>query len=145
LAKQMAQENNMQFQAKLSWDNDFSPVQDLEIVREEVGASSRKEYFEVHHKDYMQKICHQMWDIPQINWERKNLGCCRNFWGDFGGNAFSDGLEACLNHEKNELCQNMLLGLREARDDIPCTTCNIYLSIKSKKNGCGGSRTGGGH
>ncbi len=31
---------------------------------------------------------------------RKVLGCCRNFWGDFGGNAFTDGLVSSLNNEK---------------------------------------------
>ncbi len=81
----------------------------------------------------MQDICHQLWDMPQINWDGKNLGCCRNFWGDFGGNAFTNGLEACLNSEKMSYARDMLLGLKEARDDIPCTTCNIYLSMKSEK------------
>ena len=45
----------------------------------------------------MQEICHQLWDAPQINWDGKILGCCRNFWGDFGGNAFTEGLFQSVN------------------------------------------------
>lgn len=37
---------------------------------------------------------------PQINWDGKLLGCCLNFWGDFGGNAFEQGLERILTSEK---------------------------------------------
>jgi len=133
LAKKKARENNMSFDAKLSWDNEISPVRDLEMVREEAGASSRKEYFEINRQDYMQEICHQLWDMPQINWDGKNLGCCQNFWGDFGGNAFTNGLEACLNSEKMNYARDMLSGLQESRDDIPCTTCSIYLGMKNER------------
>jgi hypothetical protein len=48
----------------------------------------------------MHSICHELWDMPQVNWDGKVLGCCRNFWGDFGGNAFTDGLIESLNNEK---------------------------------------------
>jgi len=68
----------------------------------------------------------QLWKHPQINWDGKVLGCCRNFWGDFGGNAFRDGLTPSLNHEKMSYARDMLEGKKPARPDIPCTTCELY-------------------
>jgi MoaA/NifB/PqqE/SkfB family radical SAM enzyme len=131
LAKKLAAELNMKFRPKLTWDPDFSPVRDPERVRQAIGAASREEYREQHGSDYMQGICHQLWDQPQINWDGKVLGCCRNFWGDFGGNAFAEGLVSSVNNEKMEYARQMLLGRNEAREDIPCSTCEIYLGMKS--------------
>jgi MoaA/NifB/PqqE/SkfB family radical SAM enzyme len=125
-ARVMARELAMEFNAKLSWDAEFSPVRDSERVAAATGtgAANRDEYQRQHGVDYMQHICHQLWDNPQINWNGKVLGCCRNFWGDFGGNAFRDGLEASLNNEKIAYARDMLLGRAPARDDLPCTTCD---------------------
>ena len=127
-ARQMARELSMSFRTKLSWDPRFSPVRDEDLVRKEggVGAATRAEYKEMTGADLMEGTCHQLWGRPQINWDGKLLGCCRNFWGDFGGNAFSDGLSACLNGEKMHYAREMLRGRQPPRDDIPCTTCEIY-------------------
>jgi hypothetical protein len=120
---------------KLSWDAEFSPVRDSERVAAATGtgAANRNEYQRQHGVDYMQHICHQLWDNPQINWNGKVLGCCRNFWGDFGGNAFRDGLEASLNNEKIAYARDMLLGRAPARDDLPCTTCDIYIGMRRNR------------
>ena len=132
LAKKLANELGMKFYLKLSWDAKVSPVRDQEFVREEVGAASRDEFRQNHGVDYMQGICHQLWDQPQINWDGKMLGCCRNFWGDFGReNAFEDGLLNSINSEKMAYARGMLLGKKVARDDIPCTTCGIYLGMRA--------------
>ena len=64
----------------------------------------------------------------------KNLGCCRNFWGDFGGNAFNDGLRACFNHEKMRYARAMLRGRKPPRDDIPCSTCEIYHAMRDRSD-----------
>lgn len=45
---------------------------------------------------------------PQINWDGKLLGCCLNFWGDFGGNAFEQGLEHVLSSENLAYARRML-------------------------------------
>jgi hypothetical protein len=74
----------------------------------------------------------QLWENPQINWDGKNLGCCRNFWGDFGGNAFTDGLRACFNHEKMHYARAMLRGRKPPRDDVPCSTCEMYHSMRDR-------------
>ena len=130
-ARKLARELGMGFYAKLSWDPKFSPVQDRELVRREAGAATREEYRQLHQADYMLGICHQLWDRPQINWDGKNLGCCRNFWGDFGGNAFQDGLLQTVNSEKMQYARGMLLGSQPPRDDIPCTTCQIYIDMRA--------------
>jgi Iron-sulfur cluster-binding domain len=74
-------------------------------------------------------ICNNLWDDPQINWDGKVLGCCRNFWGDFGGNAFRDGFLMAVNNEKIQYARDMLLGRKVARDDIPCFSCDIYQTM----------------
>jgi hypothetical protein len=130
-ARRMAEELDMKLFAKLTWDDDFSPIHDKETVRRETktGAATGLEFKERYGYDYMQHICNQLWDNPQINWDGKVLGCCRNFWGDFGGNAFTDGLIPSLNNEKIRYARKMLRGEMPAREDIPCTTCEIYLHM----------------
>ncbi|MEO3430728.1 radical SAM protein [Pelagibius sp. CAU 1746] len=132
-AQRLAESLGMTFRAKLSWDDGFSSVKDKEAVARlsGVGVASRAEFKEKHGYNYMQGICQQLWHLPQINWDGKVLGCCRNFWGDFGANAFTDGLEKAVNSEKMLYAREMLLGEKPARDDIPCTTCEIYLGMKA--------------
>jgi hypothetical protein len=132
-ARRMAQELGMEFFAKLSYDDNFSPITDKEVVRRETntGAATRAEFKERHGRNYMQSICHQLWDMPQINWDGKVLGCCRNFWGDFGGNAFTDGLIPSLNNERITYARRMLRGEAATRQDIPCSTCEIYLDMRA--------------
>jgi len=67
-----------------------------------------------------------------VNFDGKMLGCCRNFWGDFGPNAFTDGLTASVNGEKMTYARKMLRGDAAAREDIPCTTCEIYLGMQRR-------------
>jgi len=133
-ARKRASELNMDFRLKLNWDAGFSPVRDKEFVRKQVGAASREEYKLRKGVAYAGRICHQLWEEPQINWNGKLLGCSRNFWGDFGGNVFTDGLMTSMNNEKIKYARDMLLGKKIPRADIPCTTCDIYLTrAKGKK------------
>jgi hypothetical protein len=60
------------------------------------------------------------------------LGCCRNFWGDFGSNAFTEGLAASVNSEKMNYARKMLRGGDASRADIPCTTCEIYQGMQRR-------------
>jgi MoaA/NifB/PqqE/SkfB family radical SAM enzyme len=134
-AHQMAQQLGMEFYVKLSWDDDFSPITDRSLVRSatNTGAATRQEFKNLYGRDYTQGICQQLWDNPQVNWDGKVLGCCRNFWGDFGGNAFTDGLVPSLNNDKIAHARKMLRGEAPPRDDIPCTTCEIYLHRRANE------------
>jgi len=138
-ARQMAKDLNMLFFLKLSYDDLytdlFSPVKDADrdLIRREtgLGVSDRKEYLEKTGKEYMERMCAQLWLRPQINFDGKVFGCCVNYWGDFG-NAFQEGLSKCLNNEKMNYARQMLLGLKESREDIPCTICKFYKSRKKR-------------
>jgi MoaA/NifB/PqqE/SkfB family radical SAM enzyme len=126
VARRMADDLGMRFRAKLSWDPDFSPIRDGRLVSRQAGAASRADFITRTGKDYMSGICHQLWNAPQINWDGRVLGCCRNFWGEFGGNAFEEGVAAVANSERMSYARAMLEGKQPAREDIPCTTCEIY-------------------
>lgn len=128
----LAEKMGMEFHSKLSWDSKISPIRDREFVRSQTGWQSftREEYEHEHGKKFGSRICQQLWDDPQINWNGKVLGCCRNFWGDFGGNAFTDGLVNSINNKKMEYARKMLSGQASARHDIPCSTCEIYVSMR---------------
>lgn len=132
-ARRMAAERGMEFRPKLTWDDAFSPLRDPERVRAEIGGPvTRTEHAALHGQAYAHTICEQLWNDPQINWDGKVLGCCRNFWGDFGGNAFSDGLAASLRHERIVYARTMLEGRAPPRDDVPCTTCDLYLAMRAR-------------
>ena len=129
-ARDQARRLGMDFSLKLSWDDNLSPVTENEALRDLMGAISRKEYQLNHGAAYMHGICHQLWDSPQINWNGDVLGCSRNFWRTFGGNAFRDGLLKSLNEETITYAREMLQGRQPARQDIPCNTCDIYHAMK---------------
>jgi MoaA/NifB/PqqE/SkfB family radical SAM enzyme len=132
----MARELNMEFSVKLSWDESLSPIRNKEAVRNatKMGVASRLEFRARFGRDYLDSICHQLWDSPQINWDGRVLGCCRNFWSEFGGNAFKDGLVSSLNGERISYARDMLRGRVPARSDIPCTTCDLFLNRKAAGN-----------
>lgn len=131
-ARAMAAERGMVFVPKLSWDPDHSPVRNPDLVRIETGleAASRAEYRERHGVDYMRHICFQLWNAPVLNWNGAMLGCCVNYWGDFGANAFTSGLPEAMVNPKLEYARRMLTGDADPRDDIPCTSCGQYAEIR---------------
>ena len=135
-ARRLAQDLGMRFVAKLTWDNKFSPIRDRQLVATQLGddVTSRAEYEKEYGRKYLSGICLQLWDYPQINWDGRVLGCCRNFWGEFGGNAFTDGLTNVLNSEKIAYARQMLKGLAPPRDDIPCTSCEMYRGMREYSN-----------
>lgn len=127
-ARKLAAELGMRFFPKLNYDPAFSPVVDEARIMRETGlpAATREGYREKTGQEYLGTICKQLWFEPQINWDGKVLGCGKNYWGEFGGNAFTDGLDAAVNGENIRYARRMLLGLEPARAGIPCTTCEVY-------------------
>jgi len=128
LARKMAEELDMEFLPKMSWDSAHSPIRDPEFVMKETGwpAATREGYQSVTGKNYMRTVCHSLWNHPHINWNGKILGCCWNSWGDFGDNVFAHGFVPAVNNEKINYAREMLLGKEPPRKDIPCTTCDLY-------------------
>ncbi len=114
----------MRFVTKLSWDDELAPSRG---DAEDAAPLTRTQYLEATGELYLHRICEQLWRSPQINWDGRILGCCRNFWKEFGGNAFTETLPVALNGEEIRHARRMLMGHAEARPDIPCTTCEIYL------------------
>ncbi|MDP9017781.1 MAG: SPASM domain-containing protein [Candidatus Eremiobacteraeota bacterium] len=135
-AKAMARGLGMAFFPKLSWDEERSPIRDPEFVKRETGlvATSRTEFRTRFHKEYLDGICTQLWKNPQINWDGTVLGCCRNFWGNFGSNAFETPALEAINSEPMQYARQMLRGAAKERADIPCTTCSVYLQRKVSGN-----------
>lgn len=130
-ARAMAEELGMAFLLKLNWDEDHSPVKDKEMVRREMahGAASRSEFKEQFGAGYMEHVCHQLWDEPQINFDGVVWGCCRNNWKAFDGNVFEEGYEAALNSDQMSYARAMLTRGAPARADVPCTTCSLYKNM----------------
>jgi MoaA/NifB/PqqE/SkfB family radical SAM enzyme len=129
-ASKMAQSLNMQFIPKFNWDAAYSPIRNTEFVRKIMGFSSRAEHDNKTDKLYM-NACTQFWLMPQINWDGRILGCCVNYWTDFG-NVFEAGLKSCMHSERYSYAKKMLLGLAGPREDMPCYNCFHYKEISSK-------------
>jgi len=130
VAREMARELGMEFVTMVNWDPNYSPLRDPEAVRAATNDAVTLDEYAVLHGEG--EYCHQLWDAPQINWDGKVLGCCINFWGDFGGNAFRDGLTASVNTEKIQYARAMLLGREPPREDIPCTQCVRYQNMNKR-------------
>lgn len=128
-ARAMAEELGMGFLLKQSWDATISPVNAASPFQSAQWKAAADEKLENAASTYDEQdahgVCHQLWTSPQINYDGRVLGCCNNYWGDFGGNAFED-LPGALQGEKIRYARAMLRGASPPRDDIPCTTCSIY-------------------
>lgn len=128
-ARHMATERGMEFKPKLTWDDGFSPLRDAEAVRKILGhPPTRDAWVEEYGKTFGEDVCLQLWQQPQVNWDGKLLGCCFNFWGDFGGNVFEQGLESALDSGKMVRAKQMLHGTLPPDPDIPCATCSKYYA-----------------
>jgi len=140
-ARALAGELGMGFWVKLPWDAEPAATpEDAAAVRRETGAASVEEYRDTFGKPYMaDRYCGQLWNRPQVHTDGKVLGCCVNYWGDFG-NAFRNGLDATLNGERMRYARRMLEGKVDARDDIPCARCSVYAEMQRTQSWLDGTR-----
>lgn len=137
-ARNMAAELKMDFYVKLSFGDlytgkIFSPIRNRELIRRESGVdcADRQEYFEKYGEYYLQKTtCAQLWKNPHIHADGRLLGCCINYKQDYG-NVFEEGLLECINNEKMNYARQMLLGQKPPREDIPCSTCIFYQTMRT--------------
>jgi hypothetical protein len=130
-AKRLAAELQMAFKPKISWDDQVSPIRDPRLVQIQTGLpATREEHYRASGTDYTRSICYQLWRAPVLNWDGRVLGCCRNFWGDFGANAFQEGLVASLETPLLQQAREALMGRGPMDPRIPCATCDQFLTIQ---------------
>ncbi len=131
-ARRMAEERGMEFVPRLSWDSQYAPVANPELVTIQTGltGSTREEFKAKTGVDYTRDICYQLWRAPVVNWDGKLLGCCVNYWGDFGANVFADGLAGSVASPRMEQARGMLLGKQSPSPEIPCSTCSQFESLR---------------
>ncbi len=136
LAKEMARSLNMSFSAKMSWDSQYSPIRNRVFVMKQTGwsAVTREEFEAKMGFEYMRGVCYALWISPHINWNGKVLGCCWNSWADFGGQAFEDGYISVVNSEPISQARNMLLGAIEPVEGLPCTSCQLFNTLRKTGN-----------
>ncbi len=133
VAQNLAKSLDMKFYLKLSWDESIAQMKNPDLIRKLLGAANRSEYYQFQGEGYLQKgTCSQLWNSPQINWDGQLLGCCYNYWSNFG-NVLESGMENALNNEKMNYARQMLTGEVDAMEDIPCTNCGHYTSMKASK------------
>lgn len=125
-ARQLADELGMAITFKLSWDPDFSPVTDRELVRGLTGAADRQEAREDKSVRSFCRACTQLWRKPAVNWDGTIVGCAINYWGRFGQVSETEGFAEAINSEKLRYARRMLMGQADPRLDIPCTSCDFY-------------------
>lgn len=113
----------------------YSPVKNVELVKKKTGidaslsmAKGLAELYPKNHKEWF--YCKDIWERPQINWDGRILGCCMNLDGDFGRNAFKDGLLNALNSTKLIYTKNVVTGNAKPIDGIPCGNCIAYTLMK---------------
>ncbi|MDW8296030.1 MAG: SPASM domain-containing protein [Raineya sp.] len=126
-AQALAQELQMSFKLKFNYSPKKFPVRNRQILAQKMGYADITE-FEEKNQIFYSPACFQLWTAPQINWDGKLLGCCVNYFGDFG-NVFQEGLENLLQSERYIYAKKMLLGEVPARSDIPCVRCKRYEKV----------------
>ena len=91
----MAHKLGMDILCKTRMGQYFSPVKNKKLVRalSGTGVAEQKRISREIWKDlsWPMRVCSQLWINPQINCDGRVLGCCVNYWGDYG-NAFKEDL-----------------------------------------------------
>ena len=127
LAKKTAKKLNMSFVIKDNWDKDYSPVNSNENIL--INKNKSKKTKNINIDPF---FCSYLWTGPQINWDGKLLGCCINYWYDFG-NVFDESLSSLINKDIYIHTKNVLLGKEKPGNNFPCINCNVYENL-SKNN-----------
>jgi len=124
-ARLLSEELGMSFCLKANWEADQVPAAARAAIVPTDAPTERDETPQG--EDLSFGYCTQLWNEPQINFDGKLLGCCVNISRPLGPNVFDVGLARALASEQLRYAKRMLLGEQPPRDDIPCTTCNVYV------------------
>jgi len=132
-ARKIASMLNMRFQAKLSWNQRYSPVKNVGLVKKRAAllATSRKEFLNKFGHDYVSGTCKQLILSPLINYDGELFGCCDNSRISFG-NVFKDGLIKCLNTQRYKHLVGVALNKCKADATTPCKNCSVYKNNPTK-------------
>ena len=130
----MARLLGMRLELVLNFAPEFMAVRDRERVRRVLGYADRNEFIRSTGRHPGRHQCHGMWVNPQINWNGAMLGCDRNIWGVYPGNAFTGGLEEAMNSEALDHARAMLMGRAAPREGIPCLNCGIYRTMRDRED-----------
>lgn len=132
-AIRMAAELDMDIAFKINGieDSAFSPVRNWPRVSGQIDRhAGLGTVAELLQKRLNIHTCQQLWFFPQVNWDGRMLGCCRNVQADMGANVFEDDLTRSLNTEKMIHARRMVLGRAEPRPDVACTSCSVYYKMR---------------
>lgn len=131
-AKKLAKELGADINFKFSWDKSFSPIQDVEFVKKELGTKylSYEERLDEEKKHPLRHFCTKMWTQPQINWDGRLLGCCLIFREDYGVNVFESSLEKALKSDKFYYSKQMLMNKAPQKNGLHCSTCLYYKTMQ---------------
>ena len=135
IARALAAKLNMSFIAGLAWVESWSPIRDREFVKREARLpfATKGEFLKEKGGHYDRILCTQLWIDPQINWDGRMFGCCKNGWQDFG-DVFQEGLVNVFNSERLNYARDMLMGKNAPREDVPCASCELYREISAHKS-----------
>jgi MoaA/NifB/PqqE/SkfB family radical SAM enzyme len=128
-ARKMAKDLGMYFFIKRNERVNYSPVKDKEGISREMNKCAISREFYRNNKKGFGRVCGQIWNNLQINWDGRVLGCCKNQSGDFG-NAFNQGFSTVFYGEGLEYARRMLMGKASPETTIPCAMCERYKLIK---------------
>lgn len=130
-AREMAASLGMDFRTRLSWNETYSPIRNIEQVVRDAGATLKTNPNPNRQREVdqpLRHICSQLWHSPQVNWDGELLGCCANRWESYG-NVFRLGLDQCLRSQRYTNTKLALLGRIAPRADFPCLRCSQWPGI----------------
>jgi hypothetical protein len=120
----------------MQWNPEISPVLNKSLLRKMVKwkTLNREEYLLNTKKDYMRSNCYSLWKYPLIRTDGSIQGCCRNQTSSFEGNAFDKKINVLVNNRKIADARNVLMGISNETEYIPCKDCVLYQNIKRFDN-----------
>ena len=122
-ARELAHELNMKIQFKKNYASYYSPVTTKEGL---LAISPEKEYFG----------CKLLFDMPQIGYDGRLLGCYQSTFKDYGVNVFEKGLLESLNSPNVIYAKHMLTDLGvPLKKEFPCAQCFNYEKLLKSKTG----------
>ncbi|OOZ40515.1 hypothetical protein BOW53_07315 [Solemya pervernicosa gill symbiont] len=125
-ARSMAAQLDMSFALRPNWSSSYFPVenpaQPYDVILPTPEQISGSSPLPIDAERF--PLCAQLWVDPQVNWNGAMLGCCVNYWDDYG-DVFASSITAVMESEKYRNTQKMLAG-ETFTADSPCLKCNQF-------------------